>query len=81
MNAIRIVVAAIGFLSAIFLPWWIPAICIVILALRWRAWEAILLGVFMDLLWLSPASGLPLFTILAIVIVWIFEPLRKEFLA
>jgi hypothetical protein len=81
MKLLRIAVAVIGFLSAIFLPWWIPVICIIILALRWRAWEAIFLGVFMDLLWLSPGVGLPLFTIFAIAIVWVFEPLRNEFLA
>ena len=57
MTILRIIVAVIGFFSAIFLPWWIPAICIVLLSLRFRAWEAIVLGVFMDLLWLSPGSG------------------------
>ena len=83
MTAIRITIAAIGFIGAIFWPWWIPAICIVLLAIRWRAWEAIVLGLFMDLLWLSPGSGihgLPLFTIGAIAVVWAFEPLRTEFL-
>ena len=80
MTILRISVAVIGFLGAIFAPWWIPAICIVLLSVRFRAWEAILLGVLMDLLWL-PAGGLPLFTIGAIVCVWIFEPLRTEFLA
>jgi hypothetical protein len=43
-----------------------------------------MLGVFMDLLWLSPGGGfhgLPLFTVFAIVVVWGLEPLRVEFLA
>lgn len=80
MTALRIVVAAIGFLGAIFAPWWVPATCIVLLSIRFRAWEAVLLGLLMDLLWL-PAGGLPLFTAFAIVVVWIFEPLRSEFLA
>jgi hypothetical protein len=84
MTWIRIIIAVIGFLGAIFWSWYIPAICIVLLALRFRSWEAILLGVFMDLLWLEPGGGfhgLPLFTIFAIVVVWIFEPLRVEFLS
>lgn len=80
MTILRIVVAIIGFLGAIFLPWWVPAICIVLLSIRWRAWEAVLLGLLMDLLWL-PAGGFPLFTIGAIAVVWAFEPLRSEFLA
>ena len=83
MTTLRVVIAVIGFFGAIFLPWYVPAICIFLLALRWRAWEAILLGVFTDLIWLSPGGGLhilPLFTIGAIIAVWIFEPLRGEFL-
>lgn len=83
MRTLRIVIAVIGFLGAIFMPWYVPAICIVLLAIRWRAWEAIVLGAFTDLLWLSPDTGwhgLPLFTIGAIVIVWLCEPLRGEFL-
>lgn len=84
MTALRIVIAAIGFLSAIFWSWYIPVLCIVLLSLRFRAWEAIVLGVFMDLLWLAPGGGfhgLPLFTIFAIVVVWVFEPLRTELLS
>ncbi len=83
MTILRIVIAIIGFIAAIFWSWYIPAICIVLLSLRFRAWEAIALGVFMDLLWLPPGGawhGLPLFTIFAIVIVWALEPIRSEFL-
>ncbi|HTR19057.1 MAG TPA: hypothetical protein VMH91_03745 [Candidatus Paceibacterota bacterium] len=84
MTYLRIAIGVVGFLGAIWLPWFIPAACIFLLALRFRAWEAIVIGVFMDLLWLSPDSlfhGLPVFTIGAIVVVWAFEPLRSEFLA
>jgi hypothetical protein len=84
MTYFRIAIAFIGYIGAIWLPWYVPAICIFLLALRFRAWEAIVLGVFMDLLWLPPDSifhGIPLFTIGAIVVVWAFEPLRSEFLA
>jgi len=84
MTFLRIIIAVTGFLGAIFWPWWIPAICIVLLALRFRAWEAIVLGLFMDLLWLSSGSffhGFPVFTIGAILVVWALEPLRVEFLS
>ncbi|MDR3571384.1 MAG: hypothetical protein P4L81_04270 [Candidatus Pacebacteria bacterium] len=84
MNALRIAVAVIGFIAAIFWTWYIPLICILALSLRFRAWEAIALGVFMDLLWLAPGAGfhgLPLFTIFAVLVVWAFEPLRKELLS
>ena len=84
MTALRIALAAIGFWGAIFFPPWVPALCILLLAVRFRAWEAILLGLFVDLLWLSPQSGfhgLPLFTLGAIIVVWAFEPLRSEFLS
>lgn len=84
MNILRVVIAVIGFLGAIFWVWYIPAICIVLLSLRFRAWEAIVLGVFMDLLWLAPGTGfhsIPLFTIFAIVVVWALEPIRAELLS
>lgn len=84
MTIARISIAIIGFTGAVFFSWWVPVICIVLLAIRWRAWEAILLGLLMDMLWLSPASpwhGFPFFTIGAILIVWLLEPVRVEFLA
>ncbi len=84
MTIARIAVALIGFLGAIFWTWWVPVICMVLLSLRFRAWEVVILGTFMDLLWLSPGGGFhgfPVFTVLSIAIVWVFEPLRVEFLA
>jgi hypothetical protein len=84
MNALRVTIACIGFIGAIFWPAWVPALCIVLLSVRFRAWEAILLGLFVDLLWLSPQSsfhGFPFFTLGAILVVWAFEPLRSEFLS
>jgi hypothetical protein len=84
MKLARPFIALVGFLGAIFFTPWISALCIVVLAVRFRSWEAILLGLFVDLLWLPPDSvlhGLPLFTLGAVLIVWAFEPLRSEFLA
>ncbi|RJQ35461.1 hypothetical protein C4568_00950 [Candidatus Parcubacteria bacterium] len=79
MLVLRITIAVMGFLAAIVLNPWVPAIAIIALAFLFRAWEALLLGLFIDLVW-SPVSYLPVFTIGAIIIVWVFEPIRKEFL-
>ena len=86
MNNLRIIVAAIGFIGVVFLPPWVPLLCIVLLAVRFRAGDAILIGAFMDLTWLpsgmifSSIHTLPLFTVAALLIVWGFEPLRAQFL-
>ncbi len=82
-SSVRVAVAILGFVGAIFLPWYVPAACIVLLSLRFPAVEAILLGASMDLLWLPSDSffqSMPLFTIGALILVWGFEPLRKQFL-
>jgi len=82
-NYVRVALAVIGLISIFILPTWVPVLCIVALALRFRAWEAILIGVLIDLTWLPSGSSihmLPLFTILALVIVWGLEPLRAQFL-
>jgi hypothetical protein len=71
-----------GFVSAIFFSWWIPLVIMLLLSLRWRAWEVPLLGLLMDFLWL-PAGALyfiPLCTILAVALLWVFEPLRTQLL-
>lgn len=78
---IRFVVGGIGVLGAFFLPWWVPLVCMVALALRYPAWEVLVIGLLMDLLWL-PGQGfeLPVFLITGIVLVWICAPLRQQFL-
>jgi hypothetical protein len=82
MSKVRIVIATIGLLGGIFLTPYIPLLAAAILALRFRAWEAMVLGLIVDMLWLPPGFmwGIPVATILAIVLVWGLEPLRKEFL-
>jgi len=81
-NSVRIGVAALGFFGALYISPWVPVVCIVLLAIRFRAWEAIVLGVFIDLMWLPGGhfASLPLFTMGSIVVVWLLEPLRSEFL-
>jgi hypothetical protein len=55
----------------------------VALSVRYRAIEVLFMGMLIDLLWLpydSALFSLPLFTVFAIVLVWILEPLRLEFM-
>lgn len=80
-TSIRVAIAVIGFLGAFFAPWWVPLVCILMLALRYPAWEALFIGLIMDLLWL-PGEGfeIPVFLIASIVLVWICAPLRNQFL-
>jgi hypothetical protein len=82
MFAARIILFIIGAGSAFIVSPWVTAVCAVILSLRWRAWEAVLLGFLVDVLWLPSTFlyGLPLATLLALLIVWILEPLRNELL-
>ncbi len=80
---IRILLAFIGLVSAALFPPWVPLVCMGALAFRYRAAEAILIGLVVDLLWLptgSLFSPIPIFTIAGIVLVWGLEPLRNEYL-
>lgn len=79
----RVIIVAIGFFSAFAGSPWITAICILALAIRYASWEAMLIGLTMDMLWLPADISLaafPYFTIGAICAVWLFEPLRSQFL-
>jgi hypothetical protein len=79
----RIAIAAVGFLSAVLGVPWLTALCILALALRYRSWEAVLLGLCVDFMWLPlglSAFTFPYFTLGAVIFVWAFEPLRMQFL-
>jgi hypothetical protein len=78
-NSFRIFLIALGFWGALYGPWWLPYVPIVLLSLRFRAWEAIVLGLVTDFLY-APSLHVPMYLILSIVIVWVFEPLRSELL-
>lgn len=83
MNNFRVVLALIGFIAVVTLPPWVAIVCVILLAVRFRAWEAIFIGALMDFVWLPTGTllhSLPLFTIAALLIVWGFEPLRAQFL-
>lgn len=79
----RVALALIGIFGVIFAPPWVPLLCIVLLSLRYRAWEALLIGLLADFMWLPPDAAYhaaPLFTLAALVVVWGLEPIRGEFL-
>jgi len=71
-----------GLVSVFFAPLWVAALSALFLALRWRAWEVLILGALVDILWFpdSFAFGIPLVTVASIALVWIFEPLRVQLL-
>lgn len=71
-----------GFVGAIFFTPWVPLAAVILLSLRFRAYEAIALGLFMDLMWLPAGfmSSVPWCTLIAFVIVFALEPLRVQLL-
>ena len=79
---LRIFVAFVGFVGALFAPWWVPLICMILLSLRFTAWEVPFIGLLIDFLWLPSGTGFhpPLFMLIGIALVWIASPLRKQFL-
>ncbi|MDO8514817.1 MAG: hypothetical protein Q7S50_04700 [bacterium] len=83
LDRIRTILALIGLCGALFFSWWILLVIMTLLALRWRAWEVPFLGLVVDLLWL-PSVGffypIPFFTLFGLAVVWLFEPLRNQFL-
>ena len=78
----RILLVLAGVVSAIFFVPWITLVCMIILSARYYAWEVVLLGLFVDLLWLpsSATFSVPYFALIGLLLMWGFEPLRKEIL-
>lgn len=85
MRRVRIVGRIILDLAAVAgvlfaLPWLSVAAGLALFAL-WGAWEIVLVGFLMDLVWLPSVSAhaLPLFTLGAVALVWLVLPLRARF--
>jgi hypothetical protein len=76
----RAVLFLIALLSLFFGPWWVLLATAALVCLRYRAYEFLLLAAIADALWLPSGIGygLPLMTIAALLILLIFEPLRRE---
>lgn len=72
----RLIFAFAGFVGVFLAPWWATILCILALSVLCRSWEALALGLLFDLLWLPAGFPVPVFTALALIIVWGLEPLR-----
>jgi len=79
MKWLRVSIFACSFLGSLVFSPWIAVIGILALSLRWRAYEALFLALFMDFFW-SPVGHVPFFTLGAVAVVWLLEPIRREFL-
>jgi hypothetical protein len=80
---IRVALGLTGILSALVAPPWVPFVCIVLLSLRFDAWEVLAIGLLMDFVWLPTHVSLeafPLATFMAILVVWGCAPIRRELL-
>lgn len=80
----RIVLFAAGLLSIVFAPPWVPLLLAVALVARWFAWEAVLLGLAIDLVYLAPPGmffSIPFpATLTTVVLLLVCEPLRQRLL-
>ncbi len=86
LNNLRVVLGALCGLSVVFAPWWIPLIIAILLNLRFRAWETVAAGIFMDLIWMpyypsfTAINTLPFATILSMGLLLVLEPVRRRLL-
>lgn len=70
-------------MSGLFGYPWLTLLIAIALALRYQAWELVAIGIFLDLLWLPDhvsLANMPLATLIALGLVVIFEPLRRQLL-
>ena len=78
----RITLTLVGIAAIFFGPAWVGMLCMVLLSIRWSAWEVILMGALIDILWQPStyAHGIPVATLLSIALVWVLLPLRAQLL-
>jgi hypothetical protein len=77
----RATLAALSFISAMFAPVWVLFILAGVTSVRYRAWEILLIGIFMDFVYLPIGGffGFPFVaTAVALILVWGLEPLRSQ---
>ncbi len=83
LYSIRAGIVFFGLVGICIGPWILTPISIILLSLRFRSWEALLLGLCMDLTF-QPSGDffhtIPFFTLGAIAVVWLLEPLRRQLL-
>jgi hypothetical protein len=74
---VRTVLTCAGLVGGLAVSPYAAAVAMVILALCWQAYEVLALGLVLDMFWLPPGH-IPLFTMGAVALLWLFEPLRKR---
>lgn len=85
-GSFRFALGFFGLLSALFAPPWVPLLAMAVLALGFTAWEVPFIGLIIDFSWHVPTAAeswigmIPLFTVAGVLLMWSFEPLRREFL-
>ncbi len=79
----RAFVGGLSFASILFAPPWLPLICAGALTVRFRAWEVLIAGALIDLLYVPPEGlyGIPIpATLFAFILFVGFEPIRRKLL-
>ncbi len=78
---IRAFISGVAMASVFFAPAWVPLLTVGMLALRFAAWEAVLVGFLVDLLY-APGGffwGIPMpATLLMLVVVIALYPWRTQ---
>jgi hypothetical protein len=79
---LRILVVLIGLVCITLFPWWINGLCMILMVVRYRAWEVLIFASAMDVLYAAPSSHIffPWCTAGALALLWVCEPLRRHFL-
>lgn len=79
----RVLVVLVGIVGLLLGSVWIAVASMVVLAIRYRAWEIVAIGLFFDFAWQPTGAtfAVPVFTLLSIGLVWAFEPIRAQFLS
>lgn len=76
----RIALALLALFSALFFPAYITAALMILSCIRYPAYEMLFVGLLTDFLWHPAGLHLPYFTLIALIALWGFAPLRKEFM-
>jgi hypothetical protein len=82
-SRIRALLFVFALIGALVAPMWVPLLFSAALAVRFRAWEIIGIGLLVDMLYLAPGTiyGIPFpATIFAVLLLAALEPVRRQLL-
>lgn len=77
---VRLALDVLALVFALFGPWWLPLLCMILLSLRFPAWEVPVLGLFMDFLWMPSTTFFPYYTLAGIALLILSAPIRRQLL-